>query len=66
MVLTSLAVLLSLKQKATGFFRVEKYKWTLVDCFDPLGGRFIHRGIASVNTIQTDGAKTELEKIFKN
>lgn len=34
--------------------------------YRPLGGRFIHRGIASVNTIPTDGAKEELNKKFKD
>ena len=49
------------KQKATGFFRVENIKgrWWIID---PLGGRFIHRGVASVNTIQTEGAKEEIKK----
>jgi hypothetical protein len=52
------------KQKVTGFFRVENIKgrWWIID---PLGGRFIHRGVASVNTIQTDGAKEEIGKKFK-
>jgi len=52
------------KQKATGFFRVENIngRWWIID---PVGGRFIHRGMASVNTIPTDGAKEELSKKFK-
>ena len=52
------------KQKATGFFRVENIKgrWWIID---PMGGRFIHRGVASVNTIPTSGAKEELAKKFK-
>lgn len=53
------------KYKATGFFRVENIngRWWIID---PLGGRFIHRGIASVNTIPTDGARAEVAKKFKN
>lgn len=53
------------KQKATGFFRVEKIKgrWWIID---PAGGRFIHRGVASVNAINTDGARAALEKLFKD
>ena len=51
------------KQKATGFFRTEKIngRWWIIN---PAGGRFIHRGISSVNTIPTDGAQAELTKNF--
>jgi len=53
------------KKKATGFFRIEKIKgrWWIID---PEGGRFIHRGVASVNTLTTDGAKDALAKLFKD
>lgn len=53
------------KQKATGFFRIEKIKgrWWIID---PEGGRFIHRGVASVNTLTTEGAKDAMVKLFKN
>jgi len=53
------------KQKATGFFRVENIngRWWIID---PVGGRFIHRGLASVNTIPTDGAREEITQKFKN
>ncbi len=52
------------KQKATGFFRAENIngRWWIID---PVGGRFIHRGVVSVNTIQTDGAKEGLAQKFK-
>lgn len=53
------------KFKATGFFRTEKVngRWWIID---PAGGRFIHRGVASVNMINTDGAKEAAAKLFKN
>lgn len=49
--------------KATGFFRAQKVggAWWLVD---PDGGRFIHKGVASVNTIPTKGANAALAKAF--
>jgi len=57
--------LISPQQKATGFFRVEKInsRWWIID---PIGGRFIHRGVASVNPLTTDGAKAALTKLFKD
>ena len=53
------------KQNATGFFRAEKIngRWWIID---PKGGRFIHRGVASVNPLTTDGAKAALAKLFKD
>jgi hypothetical protein len=49
--------------KATGFFQTQKIGgvWWLVD---PDGGRFIHKGVASVNTIPTKGANVALAKAF--
>lgn len=49
--------------KATGFFRTEKQgsTWWLVD---PDGGRFLHKGVASVNPIPTPGAQAALAKAF--
>ena len=63
--LTKFGGVIEPKQKATGFFRVEiiNGRWWIID---PVGGRFIHRGLASVNTIQTSGAKEEVTKKFKN
>lgn len=51
------------KYTATGFFRAEKVngRWWIID---PDGGRFIHRGIASVNTINTEGAKEALTELY--
>jgi len=49
--------------KATGFFRTEKIgdRWWLVD---PNGGLFIHKGVSSVRTIPTPGARAALEGRF--
>jgi hypothetical protein len=54
------------KFKTTGFFRTEKIKnrWWIID---PEGGRFIHRGLASVNAIlSSPGAKSAFEINFKD
>lgn len=49
--------------EGTGFFRAQKFggAWWLVD---PDGGRFLHKGVASVNTIPTKGANAALAKAF--
>lgn len=49
--------------RATGLFRTERIggQWWLVD---PDGGRFLHKGVASVNTIPTKGADAALVGLF--
>ena len=51
--------------QATGFFRTEKIgdRWWLVD---PNGGLFIHKGVSSVRTIPTPGARSALKERFGN
>ena len=51
--------------KGAGFFRVQKIgdRWWFLD---PVGGRFLHKGIASVATIPTQGAKDALAQLFKD
>jgi len=53
------------KYKPTGFFRTEKIngRWWIID---PTGGRFIHRGMATVTTIRTPGAQAALVATFKD
>lgn len=53
------------KARATGFFRVERQggRWWFID---PLGGRFLHKGVASVRTIPTKGATAALTQLFKD
>jgi hypothetical protein len=53
------------KYQASGFFRTEKInnRWWLID---PAGGRYIHRGLAAVNTIATPGAVAALQATFKD
>ncbi len=49
--------------KATGFFHTQKIgsRWWLVD---PVGGLFLSKGVNSVNTGRTSGAKEALKKNF--
>jgi len=51
------------RAKATGFFHIEKIgdRWWLVD---PEGGLFIHKGVSSVKTISTPGARAAQGRRF--
>ncbi|MEY4387619.1 MAG: hypothetical protein RLY20_2902, partial [Verrucomicrobiota bacterium] len=51
------------KAKATGFFRVEKIdgRWWLVD---PNGGLFIHRGLATVRSVDAPKAQAAFDAKF--
>lgn len=52
------------KYKETGFFRTEKIngRWWLID---PMGGRFIHRALATVTPLSTVKANAALAATFK-
>lgn len=53
------------KYNPTGYFRTEKInnRWWIID---PMGGRFIHRGLATVTTLSTPKANAALAAAFKD
>jgi len=61
--LTRFGGMASRKEKATGFFHAAKLdgRWWLVD---PEGGLFVHRGIAGVKKLSSDGAKAAWKAKF--
>ena len=61
--LTPYGGLRSRREKATGFFHAKQIdgRWWLVD---PDGGRFLHKGVASVRPLGTPGARAALQARF--